>query len=71
MEPAMVLGLVWIIAGLAIALANSVGSSSAAAALQDPAGIAWQLNVTGVVGLLLASQGCRMVQAGRITWRLR
>ena len=67
----MVFGLVWIVTGLVIALANSIGASSAAAALQDPAGIAWQLNLTGAIGLLLACQGCRMVQAGWITWRWR
>jgi hypothetical protein len=58
----MLIGLIWIIAGLAIALMQSLPDGMAS--LAHPAGVAWQLNLMGAIGLLLACLGCRMFQAG-------
>lgn len=60
----MLIGLIWIIAGLAIALTQSVPEGTLLASLAHPAGVAWQLNLMGAIGLLLACLGCRMFQAG-------
>jgi hypothetical protein len=58
----MYVGMLWIIIGFAITLANSVpgGDLTGESAIVS----SWHLNLTGVAGLLLASQGCRILQAG-------
>jgi len=66
----MIVGLIWIVAGLAIALVNSVVDGSPADP-SHPAAVTWQLNLIGAMGLLLASQGCRMFQDGWHVWRWR
>ena len=63
----MIVGLIWIVAGLAIALANSVVGDFS----QQPPAVSWQLNLIGVMGLVLASQGCRIFQDGWHVWRWR
>ena len=58
MKIGMIVGLIGIAAGLAIAQVNSVVDGNPADP-SHPAAVSWQLNLIGVMGLLLASQGCR------------
>jgi hypothetical protein len=58
----MYVGILWIIVGFAITFASSVpgGDLTGESAIVA----SWHLNLIGVAGLLLASQGCRILQAG-------
>lgn len=64
----MIIGLLWITTGLVIAYASGVPNSELFGTAQDTAAATWHLTLTGVLGLLLAAEGCRMFQAG---WFMR
>ena len=61
----MIIGFLWIAAGLAIALASGLPNGALAGTEQDFLVSTWHLTVTGVLGLVLAAEGCRMFQFGR------
>ncbi len=65
----MIIGLLWIAAGLVIALAGGIPNSELSGASPDIVVASWHLTLTGVLGLLLAAEGCRMFQFGWAMWR--
>jgi hypothetical protein len=67
----MVIGFLWIAIGLAIALASGLPTSDLSGISRDLVIATWHLSLTGVVGLLLAAEGCRMFQFGWFAWRNR
>ena len=67
----MVIGFLWIAIGLAIALASGLPTSDLSGISRDLVIATWHLSLTGVVGLLLAAEGCRMFQFGWFAWRSR
>ena len=70
-ESAMVIGLLWIAIGLVIALASGLPNTDLSGISRDLVIATWHLSLTGVIGLLLAAEGCRMFQFGWFAWRSR
>ena len=70
-ESAMVIGLLWIAIGFVIALASGLPNTDLSGLSQDLVMATWHLSLTGVAGLLLAAEGCRMFQFGWFAWRNR
>ena len=67
----MVIGFLWIAIGLAIALASGLPTGDLSGLSRYLVMATWHLSLTGVVGLLLAAEGCRMFQFGWFAWRTR
>jgi hypothetical protein len=67
----MLIGFLWIFLGLLIALASGLPNSDLSGLSRDLVFGTWHLNLTGVLGLLLAAEGCRMFQFGWFAWRNR
>jgi hypothetical protein len=67
----MLIGFLWIAIGLAIALASGMPNSDLSGLSRDVVMATWHLSLTGVLGLLLAAEGCRMFQFGWFAWRNR
>jgi hypothetical protein len=65
----MFIGVIWIVVGLTVALWSGITGSDVLAAANLPlavSGVAgqWHLTLTGMLGLVLAAEGCRMAQSG-------
>ena len=57
--------------GLAIALASGLPNSDFSGLSRDLVMATWHLSLAGVLGLVLAAEGCRMFQFGWFAWRTR
>lgn len=67
----MLIGSLWIAIGLAIALGGGLPNNDLSGLSRDVVLATWHLSLTGVLGLLLAAEGCRMFQFGWFAWRNR
>ena len=67
----MLIGFLWIAIGLVIALGSGLPTGDWFGMSRDFIIATWHLSVTGAIGLLLAAEGCRMLQFGWFAWRNR
>jgi hypothetical protein len=66
----MIVGFLWIAAGLMIAFASGIPNGEPLGTSQGHVVVTtWHLTLTGAVGLLLAAEGCRIFQASWFMWR--